>query len=83
VDEDSRSRLDLAKPVIESNALPRKKSTSSDHTMSTVDYEAEHVPDQLVDQLVKGYDALTAEVKALNERRQELENKLSWAKQQV
>jgi len=51
--------------------------------MSAVDYEVEHVPDQLVNQLVKGYDALTAEVKALNEQRQELENKLSWAKQQV
>jgi len=51
--------------------------------MSAVDCEVEHVPDQLVDQLVKGYDALTAEVKTLNEQRQELENKLSWAKQQV
>jgi len=51
--------------------------------MSAVDCEVDHVPDQLVDQLVKGYDALTAEVKTLNEQRQELENKLSWAKQQV
>lgn len=51
--------------------------------MSTADYEVEHVPDQLVDQLVGGYDALTAEITTLNEQRQELENKLSWAKQQV
>lgn len=51
--------------------------------MSTVDYDVEHVPDQLVDQLVRGYDALTAEIRTLNEQRQQLENKLSWAKQQV
>ena len=51
--------------------------------MSTVEYEVEHVPDQLVDQLVRGYDALSAEIRALNEQRQQLENKLAWAKQQV
>ena len=51
--------------------------------MSTVEYEVEHVPDQLVDQLVKGYDALSTEIRTLNEQRQELENKLAWAKQQV
>ena len=51
--------------------------------MPIVEYEVEHVPDQLIDQLVKGYDALSIEIKTLNEQRQELENKLAWAKQQV
>jgi len=51
--------------------------------MSTVEYDVEHVPDQLVDQLVRGYDALSSEIRTLNEQRQELENKLAWAKQQV
>jgi cell division septum initiation protein DivIVA len=51
--------------------------------MSTVEYEVEHVPDQLVDQLVKGFDALSTEIRTLNEQRQELERKLAWAKQQV
>jgi cell division septum initiation protein DivIVA len=51
--------------------------------MSTVESEDEHVPNQLVDQLVKGYDALSTEIRILDEQRQELENKLTWAKQQV
>ena len=51
--------------------------------MSTIECEVEHVPDQLVDQLVKGYDALSVEIRTLDEQRQELENKLAWAKQQV
>lgn len=42
-----------------------------------------HVPPQLVEQLVKGYDALSAEIKLLDEQRRELENKVSWSKQQV
>jgi cell division septum initiation protein DivIVA len=50
--------------------------------MSTLDAE-EHVPDQLVDQLAKGYDSLYSEIKRLDEKSQELENKLAWAKQQV
>jgi hypothetical protein len=40
-------------------------------------------PDQLVDQLLKGYDALSVEIKLLDEQRRELENKVSWSKQQV
>lgn len=52
-------------------------------TMTTVEYEVKHVPDQLVDQLVKGYDALSTEIRTLDEQRQELENKLAWTKQQV
>ena len=51
--------------------------------MPTVENEVEHVPDQLIDQLVKGYDALSTEIKTLNEQRQEMENKLAWMKQQV
>lgn len=51
--------------------------------MSTVDGEQYHVPEQLVDQLVKGYDALSLEIKLLDEQRLQLENRLSWAKQQV
>ena len=43
----------------------------------------QRVPDQLVDQLVKGYDALSVEIRVLDEQRRELENRLSWAKQQV
>lgn len=41
------------------------------------------IPDQLVDQLIKGYDALGEEVRFLHEQRRALENRLSWAKQQV
>jgi cell division septum initiation protein DivIVA len=51
--------------------------------MSTLQSERNYVPDQLVDQLVKGYDALSTEIKLLDEQRRELENRLSWAKQQV
>jgi chaperonin cofactor prefoldin len=51
--------------------------------MSTLEVEHSYVPDQLVDQLAKGYDALSVEIKLLDEQRQELENRLSWAKQQV
>jgi hypothetical protein len=42
-----------------------------------------HVPDQLVDQLAKGYDALSLEMKRVHEHSRQLENKLSWAKQQA
>ena len=51
--------------------------------MSTLDVERNFVPEELVNQLVKGYDALSVEIKVLDEQRQELENRLSWAKQQV
>jgi hypothetical protein len=51
--------------------------------MSALEVEHNYVPDQLVDQLVKGYDALNLEIKVLDEQRRELENRLSWAKQQV
>jgi hypothetical protein len=51
--------------------------------MSAIETESSHVPEQLVQQLLKGYDGLIFEVKALNEQRSELENKVSWAKQQV
>ncbi|KAF2434445.1 hypothetical protein EJ08DRAFT_627315 [Tothia fuscella] len=50
--------------------------------MSNVNETSPHVPDQLVEQLVKGYDALSAEIKLLDEQRRELENKVSWSKQQ-
>jgi hypothetical protein len=42
-----------------------------------------HAPDQLLEQLVKGYDALSLEIRLLDEQRRELENKVSWSKQQV
>jgi hypothetical protein len=51
--------------------------------MSTPNGELAHVPDQLVEQLLKGYDALSIEIKLLDEQRRQLENKVSWAKQQV
>ena len=51
--------------------------------MSNLDGEPAHVPDQLVEQLLKGYDALSVEIKLLDEQRRQLENKVSWAKQQV
>ncbi|MBE7180011.1 MAG: hypothetical protein INR71_02190 [Terriglobus roseus] len=51
--------------------------------MSARDDEVSQVPDQLMDQLLKGYDALHSEFKLLNQRQQELERKLAWAKQQV
>ncbi|KIW00616.1 uncharacterized protein PV09_07813 [Verruconis gallopava] len=51
--------------------------------MSALDVtENNFVPDQLVDQLVKGYDALSVEIKVLDDQRRDLENRLSWAKQQ-
>lgn len=51
--------------------------------MSMKDEETSQVPDQLMEQLLKGYDALHVEVKLLNERQQELERKLALATQQV
>jgi hypothetical protein len=51
--------------------------------MSALDVDGPHVPDQLVDQLAKGYDALALEVTRIHEQRQNLENKLAWAKQQA
>jgi len=48
-----------------------------------MDKGSSDVPDQLLEQLLKGYDALHLEFKLLNDQRRELENKLSWAKQQV
>jgi len=39
--------------------------------------------DQLVEQLLSGYDSLNLETKLLLEQRRQLENKLAWAKQQV
>jgi len=48
-----------------------------------MDKGSSDVPDQLLEQLLKGYDALHVEFKLLNDQRRELENKLSWAKQQV
>jgi hypothetical protein len=51
--------------------------------MSNVNENSTHVPDQLVDQLLKGYDSLNIEIKLLDEQRRELENKVSWSKQQV
>ena len=51
--------------------------------MSTLEVERNYVPEELVNQLVKGYDALSVEMKILDEQRRELENRLSWAKQQV
>jgi hypothetical protein len=51
--------------------------------MSALDVDGPHVPDQLVDQLALGYDALAWEVKRVHEQRQTLENKLAWAKQQA
>jgi hypothetical protein len=50
---------------------------------SAIETEGSQVPAQLVDQLVRGYDALSIEIKSLDEQRRDLENKLSWAKQQV
>ncbi|KAF1991945.1 hypothetical protein K402DRAFT_345496, partial [Aulographum hederae CBS 113979] len=47
-----------------------------------MDKDSSDVPDQLLEQLLKGYDALHVEFKLLNDQRRELENKLSWAKQQ-
>lgn len=52
-------------------------------SMSNANEEPAHVPDQLVDQLLKGYEALNVEIKHLDEQRRELENKVSWSKQQV
>lgn len=51
--------------------------------MSNLNDESSHFPDQLIDQLLKGYDALTTEIRLLDEQRKELENKVSWSKQQV
>lgn len=51
--------------------------------MSNTNEEAAHVPEQLVDQLLKGYESLQVEIKLLDEQRRELENKVSWSKQQV
>lgn len=51
--------------------------------MSTRDDETSQVPDQLMEQLLKGYDSLQLEFKLLNDQRRELDRKLAWAKQQV
>lgn len=51
--------------------------------MSAVEFDHRNVPEELVNQLVKGYDALRAEIKILDEQRRELENRVGWAKQQV
>ena len=51
--------------------------------MSTLDVEDPHIPDQLVDQLIKGYDALASELKRVHDHSLHLENKLAWAKQQA
>lgn len=51
--------------------------------MSMLEVEQHSVPEELVNQLVKGYDALSVEIKLLDEQRRQLENRLSWAKQQV
>lgn len=51
--------------------------------MSNINDEPAHVPEQLVDQLLKGYESLHVEIKHLDEQRRELENKVSWSKQQV
>jgi hypothetical protein len=51
--------------------------------MSNTNGDSPYAPDQLVAQLLKGYDALSAEIKLLDEQRRELENKVSWSKQQV
>jgi hypothetical protein len=49
----------------------------------SMEKDGDHIPDQLIQQLLHGYDALIAEVRVLNEQRREFENKISWAKQQV
>jgi hypothetical protein len=54
-----------------------------DENMANVNEDSTHVPEQLVDQLLKGYDSLQTEIKLLDEQRRELENKVSWSKQQV
>jgi hypothetical protein len=54
-----------------------------DEDMSNVNEDSTHVPAQLVDQLLKGYDSLQTEIRLLDEQRRELENKVSWSKQQV
>lgn len=51
--------------------------------MSTLDVDDNHVPEQLVDQLAKGYDSLAIELKRVHELSRNLENRLAWAKQQV
>jgi hypothetical protein len=51
--------------------------------MSALDVDGPHVPDQLVDQLALGYDALAFEVKRILGQRRNLDNKLAWAKQQA
>jgi hypothetical protein len=54
-----------------------------DEDMQNVNEDSTHVPEQLVDQLLKGYDSLQTEIKLLDKQRRELENKVSWSKQQV
>jgi hypothetical protein len=51
--------------------------------MSTAETGGSQIPEQVVEQLVKGYDALAVELKRVHEQQKELENKLSWAKQQA
>ncbi|TID15299.1 hypothetical protein E2P81_ATG08363 [Venturia nashicola] len=50
--------------------------------MSNINEEPAHAPELLVDQLLKGYESLMVEIKHLDEQRRELENKVSWSKQQ-
>jgi hypothetical protein len=63
--------------------LPLFHSSTSHIAMSTLNTEDPHIPDQLVDQLTKGYDALASELKRVHEHSLHLENKLAWAKQQA
>jgi hypothetical protein len=51
--------------------------------MSSMVAEEPHVPEQLVEQLAKGYDALSVEMGKAFEYQRQLENKLAWAKQQA
>jgi hypothetical protein len=51
--------------------------------MSIAETGGSQIPEQLVEQLAKGYDALAVELKRVHEQQKELENKLSWAKQQA
>ncbi|KAF2674064.1 hypothetical protein BT63DRAFT_419378 [Microthyrium microscopicum] len=50
--------------------------------MSAIEPAESQVPQQLVEQLSRGYDSLTVEFQRLSQQHQELENKLAWAKQQ-
>jgi hypothetical protein len=64
-------------------ALHRTTSHSLRATMSADHEQISRTPDQLIEQMLKGYDSLHTEFKALNDQSRELEHKLAWAKQQV